>query len=63
VKDGAKCVEISERDEILSALKVLIWSRRTREWLRENDPMALAQGEQAILRTGDRPACGWDYLG
>lgn len=63
VNEDAECREISERDEILNALKVLIWSGATRKWLREHDPMALAQGEQAILRTGDRPACGWDRLG
>jgi hypothetical protein len=37
-----------KHEQCLRALKVLAWSRRTREWLQANDPMALKQADEAI---------------
>jgi hypothetical protein len=47
---------------IMDALKVLVWDRRTRAFLRENDPKALEQADKALKDAGEAPACGWDGL-
>lgn len=57
----AEHVRVSEA--VLNALKVLTWDRRTRAWLKENDPKALEQADKAIRLAGDSPACGWENLG
>lgn len=53
---------MSQRDPIMDALKVLVWDRRTRAYLREHDPKALGQAEQALRDAGEAPACGWENL-
>ena len=47
-KDVAGCAAKKERP-LASALLVLVIDRRIRKWLLENDPMALAQAENALL--------------
>ena len=48
--------------KVLNALKVLAWDRVTRAYLKENDPKALEQADEAIKETGEEPACGWEDL-
>jgi hypothetical protein len=48
--------------KVMDALKVLVWTTHTREYLALYDPKALQQAEDAIKQTGDQPACGWENL-
>ncbi len=49
-------------DRIQDALKVLVWTKETRAYLRKNDPKALEQADMALKMMGAVPACGWESL-